>query len=239
MERSEIKEIVTTNYSRKYRARLKDGTSKIVRLWQTDGGVLAIMNKGKRKWGRELSLWSDHFDEWVSLTLIEHKGNDAYKLFMKRANDAHKMLSQSGLWKDIKEEIERFLSLSEDEQREMVDDITTDSYERFYKRIWDGDKKYGWVSTYQVFESFASKRCWKSIAWRRWEREHFNERVSEAIREGKEFTWRWENGYDNTINIDVKEGLKRGFYSEEYRGCGNGHYYLLFDATHAIFYEDD
>lgn len=237
MERSRIEEIVNCKYAKKYRVKLNDGSSKVVRLWKTDYGAIAIMNKGKRKWGRELSYYD--IEKWVSIALVEHKGNDAYKLFMKRAKDAHTILSNSGLWKDIKEEIEHFLSLSEDEQREMVNDITTDSYERFYKRIWDGDKKYGWVSTYQVFESFASKRCWKSIAWRRWEREHLSKKVEEAINEGKHFSWRWTNGYDNSIDVDAKDDLKRGFYSEEYRHCGNGHYYLLFDATHAIFYEDD
>jgi hypothetical protein len=35
------------------------------------------------------------------------------------------------------------------------------------------------------------------------------------------------------------DGEKLAWYSEEYRGCLNGHYYLMFDATHAIFYEDD
>ena len=35
------------------------------------------------------------------------------------------------------------------------------------------------------------------------------------------------------------DGIKRAWYSEEYRGCGNGHYYLAINATHAIYYEKD
>ena len=239
MTQAEIKEIVTTNYARKYLVKCKDGSKKYVRLWVTEYGVIAIMNKGKRKWGRELVSYYDHYDEWETLSLVEHTKTDLYKRYMKRAKDAHTMLSNSGLWKDIKEAIERFLSLSEDEQKEMVNDITTDSYERFYKRIWEGDKKYGWVSTYQIFESFASKRCWKSIAWGKWERSRKNSEVEEAIKNGTHYRRKWTNGYDNSIEVDCKDGYKRGWYSEEFRMCGNGHYYLLFDATHAIFYEDD
>ena len=41
------------------------------------------------------------------------------------------------------------------------------------------------------------------------------------------------------LEIINDNDVYRGFYSEEFKGCGNGHYYLLFDATHAIFYEDD
>ena len=37
-----------------------------------------------------------------------------------------------------------------------------------------------------------------------------------------------------------EEGKPRGAWlSNEYRNCGNGHYGLLLDATHAVFYEDD
>ena len=48
-------------------------------------------------------------------------------------------------------------------------------------------------------------------------------------------------GYDVTYTIDkAEEGKRRGAWlSNEYRNCGNGHYGLLLDATHAVFYEDD
>ena len=35
------------------------------------------------------------------------------------------------------------------------------------------------------------------------------------------------------------DGIRRAWYSEEYRDCGNGHYYLAINATHAIYYEKD
>ena len=63
--------------------------------------------------------------------------------------------------------------------------------------------------------------------------------VAECIKNGTNFSRRWENGYDNSVEIANRDGEKLAWYSEEYRGCGNGHYYLMFDATHAIFYEDD
>jgi hypothetical protein len=63
--------------------------------------------------------------------------------------------------------------------------------------------------------------------------------VADCIKNGKRFHRRWENGYDNTVSVWTANGEKYASYSEEYRNCGNGHYYLMFDATHAIFYEDD
>lgn len=239
MNREEIKAIVTNNYAKPYRVNLIGGGSKIVRLWQTDDGRIAIMDKGRKKWGHELSSWSDHYEDWATLRLVEHDEIDYYKRFVKRATDALKMLNETGLWKDIKESIEHFFNLSETEQRELVNDIMTNSYELFYHEVYKENGKYSWVSGYQVFEAFARKTCWKSIAWRKWERERMSAEVAECIKNGKKFHRRWENGYDNTVEVDEKDGYKRAWYSEEYRGCGNGHYYLMFDATHAIFYEDD
>ena len=239
MKIKEIKTIVTTNYAKPYRVNLIGGGSKIVRLWQTDDGRIAIIGKGRKKWGHELSNWSDHYEDWATLRLVEHNEIDYYKRFVKRATDALKMLNETGLWKDIKQSIEHFFALTESEQRELVNDIITNSYELFYHEVYKENGKYSWVSGYQVFESFTRKTCWKSIAWHKWERERMSIEVAECIKNGTDFHRRWENGYDNSINIANRDGEKRAWYSEEYRGYGNGHYYLMFDATHAIFYEDD
>ena len=238
MNREEIKTIVTNNYAKPYRVNLIGGGSKIVRLWKTDDGRIAILGKGKKKWGHELSGY-DHFDEWATLSLVEHDEIDYYKRFVKRATDGLKMLTESGLWSDIKQSIEHFFALTESEQRELVNDIMTDSYELFYKEVYKENGKYSWVHGYQVFESFVRKTCWKSIAWCKWERERMSAEVADCIKNGREFSRRWENGYDNSVEIANRNGEKLAWYSEEYRGCGNGHYYLMFDATHAIFYEDD
>ena len=239
MNREEIKTIVTNNYAKPYRVNLIGGGSKIVRLWQTNDGRIAIMDKGRKKWGHELSNWSDHYEDWATLRLVEHDEIDYYKRFVKRATDALKMLNESGLWSDIRQSIEHFFALTESEQKELVNDIMTDSYELFYHEVYKENGKYSWVSGYQVFEAFVRKTCWKSIAWRKWERERMSAEVSECIKNGTDFHRRWENGYDNTVEIANRDGEKFAWLSLEYRGCGNGHYYLMFDATHAIFYEDD
>jgi hypothetical protein len=239
MNREEIKSIVTNNFAKPYRVNLIGGGSKIVRLWQTNDGRIAIMDKGRKKWGHELNTWSDHYEDWATLRLVEHDEIDYYKRFVKRATDALKMLNESGLWKDIKQSIEHFFALTESEQKELVNDIMTDSYELFYKEVYKENGKYSWVSGYQVFEAFVRKTCWKSIAWRKWERECMSAEVADCIKNGIEFSKRWENGYDNSLEISFDNDYPRGWYSCEYRGTGNGHYYLLFDATHAIFYEDD
>ena len=237
MKLQEIRDIVTEPHAEKFRVELEDGTTKVVRLWNA-GSCIAIMNKGKKSHGHELTSWYDHYDTWKSLCKVTKKQTDFFRLFNKRANDAVRMLNESGLWGDIKNSIEYYLSLSEDKQRELVNDIHEDSYEKFYKQTWSGGK-YSWVNCHQVFESFAAKKCWKSIAWSKWSRATRSEEVANAIKNKTNYDKSWNNGYDNSLTITFDKDDARGWYSEEYVGCGNGHYYLLFDATHAIFYEDD
>jgi len=235
MNREEIKTIVTNNYAKPYRVNLIGGGSKIVRLWLHEDGRIAIMGKGKKKWGHELSSW-DGFEDWATLRLVEHKPSDKVRLVKKRAQDALKYLTQSGFWPDIKKEIEYFLENVDIE--EFCKDMEKGSYENFYCQRGEG-QKYAWCGTHQVFESFYSKNCWKSIAWGKYDRQRESAEVENAIKNKKGYHRRWTNGYDNTLTITFNDDYPRGWYSEEYRDCGNGHYYLLFDATHAIFYEDD
>lgn len=70
------------------------------------------------------------------------------------------------------------------------------------------------------------------------------QRVKEGESSTKEHrnseTMRWYGSYDYSIEFHKDEqGEIKAWYSAEYKGCGNGHYYLLLDTTHAIFYEDD
>lgn len=51
------------------------------------------------------------------------------------------------------------------------------------------------------------------------------------------YTGRVCAGYDVSAEYKAKE--RKGWYSEEYRNCGNGHYYLMLDKDYAVFYEDD
>ena len=44
---------------------------------------------------------------------------------------------------------------------------------------------------------------------------------------------------DLSVDIQVKDGKIKAWYSSEYAGCGNGDYYLLLNPTTAVFMEND
>jgi hypothetical protein len=49
-----------------------------------------------------------------------------------------------------------------------------------------------------------------------------------------------ESGRTNyDISFNYKPEANKAWYSEEFKDCGNGHYYVALDSTHCLFIEDD
>lgn len=77
----------------------------------------------------------------------------------------------------------------------------------------------------------------KKMNFGRWSNEDALKTIKDALKNKKETSVSGRANYDVSFSYNPK--LNKAWYSEEYRGCGNGHYYLALDATHALFYEDD
>lgn len=241
MEYQEIRNQIDETF-RRYVVKYKDGKRKILKIGLHDGWIYAV-RKRCRKMAHYVAPYE--YAEWESMKryMPRPKNTDElkdmlHKRVLNRAKKAIEMLSKSGMWNNIKDELEYFVSLPEAEQRELVVSVDTDSY-NFYKMTFSG-QKYSWVNYHFLFEQFVKDKCWKSLAWRRYERSTYTAYLQKCIEDKTNYSHRWVNGYDNSVELAMqKDGVFRGWYSEEYRGCGNGHYYLLLDATHAIHCEDD
>ena len=183
----------------------------------------------------------DVIDKWLSIALYEPT-IDYKRRLLKRANDAVKMLSESKLWGNIKNEIEDFLKLPNDKIEEFVKAATSDFYENVWKDHYNTNenKKFPWLQTPNVFESFLQDRCWKSVHFS-YNNDYEISRIKENIKNKKNYRTRWRENYYNSLEVkfNCKDNIARGWYSEEYKGCVNGYYYFLFDANHAIFIEKD
>lgn len=212
---------------------VSEGEKHEIRLFISSNNDICFAPKRRRNGGYMLSVCQ--MEKWDSLTKVNN-GNktDLVKRMRKRAANGVVMLNSSGLWTDIKIELLKFLGLSDDDiKRDFVDG---DIYELYRT------KKYDWLNTYQIFFALKAKKCWKNPSFDKYAylyKESVINSVKCAIVDKKTIRFNWRNVYDNTLEIINNNGVYRGYYSEEFRNCGNGHYYLLFDATHAIFYEDD
>ena len=211
---------------------VSEGEKHEIRLFISTNNDICFAPKRRRNGGYMLSV--SEMEKWDSLTKV-NKGNktDLVKRMRKRAESGVAMLNESGLWTDIKTELLKFLDLSNDDIRR--DFIDGDIYETYRS------KKYDWLSCYQVFSSLKAKKCWKNLSFDKYDlnKDSIINSVKRAISDKKPIRFSWRNVYDNTLEIISDNGIYKGYYSEEFRNCGNGHYYLLFDATHAIYYEDD
>lgn len=234
MKYKEISDFVGKGIA-KVRITLADGRKVVKRIFiSTRNGHFVCECARKSTTSGYIIREDDYERNWVSMVKVGSNVNLVSRM-KKRANDALRMLTESELWSDIKDEIVEFLKLSDDVIKS--DFVEVSPYKTY------NTKKYKWLHTYQVFESFKASVCWKAPSFDKWDLNKASviTNVQNAIILKRDFSCRWRNKYDNSISIkqDNGHGIARGWYSEEYKNCGNGHYYLLFDAKHAIFYEDD
>lgn len=236
MDYKDIQNVVNEHVE-PYIAVKADGSKERVRLWKDVLGRVAMLGKGCKRHGYLLSSWQ--YQDWVSLSHEEKKACniDMFKRIEKRVNTAISYLERSGLWSDILSDFKEYLSKDEETRRKMCNDIKVDSYANFFS-----NKEYAWCGSKSLFISMAMPKCWKRPHYHCAAERDFHEcRILQAIRLKKDYKYCWENGYDNSIEVHASKehGIAKAWYSEEYRNCGNGHYYLLLDETHAIFCEDD
>ena len=214
-----------------------DGKKEKMRLFWSVNGDICKFKKGSRKFGNSV-LYFLKIDEVSSIRFVNDKDktlNEKVSLMVKRTNKAIEYLTHSGLWSSLKSELEYFLK--EVDVAEFCKDMESDFYHNVYLQTSAGGK-YAWCAWSSVLHSLYFKG-FKSINFDKWSRETNTQLLADRIANKTNYSCRWRNGYDNSIELNFNKEEARGWYSEEYKNCGNGHYYFLLDETHAIFAEDD
>ncbi len=237
MTRDEVIEIIRDNRPRtkNFRLTTKDGKSQNARLFVSQDGYPAYFAGRSRTRGYRLS--DSQCDQLKSVTPLGVHSEASDKLIHmdKRVKRALGYLKSSGLWKGLADAFSNYLSLSEEERSEFAEC----TYEGNFKPLHD---KYEWLEVWdELFEGVISKRGIKSVNYYSDEKDEIISQMKDALDSGKKYYHSWTKGYDNSVSVQhsASRGYPIGNYSEEYRGTGNGHYYILLDFTHALFCEDD
>ena len=235
MELEKITALLGPHRGKPVECRIKrnDGTSRVTKLWLLECGEVYL--RGRKKKRTYYPIWRE-YENWASVSLVTHKEIDYRSRVEKRCQKALKHLTESGFWPDLKECIEAFMSMPEKERQDFIDLCVDDYYENVYKVK---EEKFPWLTFGELFPSLMGKECFKTIPWTKYSKGYQQMILDESIKEGKDYCYKFRNGYDITVEFYVNDGVKRGWLSLEYVGCGNGHYYLLLDSKHAIYYEDD
>ena len=206
-----------------------DGTKRVARLFVTKYGEICEYKKRSSKYGYLLNT-----DNVVSIEPT-NKENDIVKKTRRFLKKVIATLEKSGLWSNMLHDFKIIAQLDDEKLLKFLnaewDESQTMAQELGLSHRQCGVDCLKWTVEKGI----------KSINYNSWEKETMSMEFAKAIAEKRNWFLYWRKGYDNRVECKKNEtnGVMCAWYSEEYKGCGNGHYYYAIDATHAIFGEDD
>ena len=212
-----------------------------IRLGRHETYGALIMQHGRKRYGTPVN----HFDYLIDIRPINRHSIDPAIKWEKQIKKAVFMLEGSGFWPEILAELKLSLEIGYTKM------LTVQKIYRAYAfveharmtrevkaleprliREQDGRE---YVST-DVIEHWLDPKI-KTMYFGKSNQEWKLQEIAAGLKEKKAVHFRVEANYD--VSFEYNPVLNKAWYSEEFRGCGNGHYYLALNGTHAIYYEDD
>ena len=227
MEYSHLTDVVrasiTESNNHNFLVTLQNGTKERKRLFISVDGLVCEFNKRSRTRGRFVMFVND----WLEVKPIV--GNtDKVRICKRSTKQIIKYLSASGLWPVILENMMKLQQLNDNELEHLLlceyDELRTYLESRGIEHI-----------SVDMFHSLISDRAVRTVNWG--DNDWIKQGYKNALNTKRDYSMRWTVQYDNSI--EYKTEGNRAWYSEEFRGTGNGHYYLLLDEKHIAFREDD
>lgn len=235
---------------KKYRA--KDTSGNIVRISREDTTGF-IYSKGRSRYGRRLPI----NQVMTEYTLCET--TDENELWQKRLDRAINAMTKSGLWVNIRELFTKLKLMNYYDKKKMgslywetfdikTRDLSVDEYnEWFMDKFSEYVNKYDFcfkldkegrimLDTKYIFE--ISECNLKSMYFGKYTNKITKEEIKRAIMNHKSYSIPYvRTSYDVSFRYDAEKNAAT--YAEEYRDCGNGHYYIALDENTALFAEND
>lgn len=232
----------------------KDGQSFNRTLAWSIGEAIMVLGYRKKHYGSYVN-WN-YFKAVIVPEKKEKSENDKW---IRSWTNVLNRLEKSGLWEDVAKDVRIALSVGMEKMQKAYKQYWEHDYSKT-KELGEQDKSNA-EKIKELDERLVGYRddgtiyADTSIIWymhnpakvkkMRFGRKYINDKkleaIAEALKNKQEFSeyadGRFINSYD--IHFNYNPTSNKAWYSEEYRGCGNGHYYLALDATHALFYEDD
>ena len=147
-----------------------------------------------------------------------------------------KILEEKGIDKETIEFLKEFFYVRVDDNtlRYLKADIkvSTAFYNTPVFSVDSFTRDFEWINKAKIKTMIFHRSRWDNA-----KTEHIRQNIAKALKNKTSYQCRGSNGYDVSFEYDAEKN--KAWYSEEYVGCGNGHYYLALDSTHAIYYEKD
>jgi len=216
----------------------KEGKKIKLRLFKKGDSIYCLV-KNSRKYGTLLQGY-----DLLDIVPIVHHKTTAQK-WESSWKKVKARLEASGLWKEVVEEISFALDIDYEKINTINNkywEIKNDDERLAYIKQMDArviatdDTGKEYVRSSLIY-NYSQLPKVKKMYFGKHKSEAYLERIKKAMEDKKSTTESARANYDVSFEFNAEKN--KAWYSEEYKGCGNGHYYLALDATHVLFYEDD
>ncbi len=217
---------------------------------ESDGSYFVLAPKRKtRGWRYSPTQFFNYYK--IKETKTGLSENDKWK---KRLKKAIALCKQNDLWHNLQVIWENLYNyVSYEEKRRIYDEYW--ACDRYDKE--KGEQNYmDFVSSVKAKYPFMIKAdengkehiitdyIWelsecslKSMYFGKWDNATIKDNIRRALTEKKKHSESITVSYD--VSFEYNPDIKKAWYSEEYRNCGNGHYYLALSENTAVFAEND
>ena len=236
MESNEILEQLKAKGLLKFKA-VNISDNKAYRCYIESDGNIFVYAHNKKRFG-----WRFNEEQFLICytPLIPNDENLQWKKRLKRAVN---LCRESGLWAELAvvwDNLYKYVTLDEKrkiydmswDNREATVTYCKEHYPFMIKTDRDGNE---YLNTDYIWEL---SRCELKSMYFGYNNAEEKEQIRKAISERRQYTVpRIRTNYD--VSFSYNPEISRAFYSEEYKDCGNGHYYLALNHSTAVFCEDD
>lgn len=242
-----IEELRKFPLMQKFECFMADSSHEKYRFTREDENTVFVFAKGSRSkgWRRSNELFIKYY-EAGSYDDVRRKQNDKFYADLKKASDK---LQKSGLWGDFKVVLDNLLNVSPEDKDSIYaiwrdelkpDKTPSEAYKPFvekYPFLFNKDKDGVYQLNYEYVDLISRKELGlKSMYFGTFNKYEKTE-IKCAIADKRPYSTRAYTSYDVSFNYDPEKA--KAWYSEEYKGCGNGHYYIALDENSALFIEND
>ncbi len=221
-----------------------DGTTEEGRFFHTTGSIGKLRPKCRRKgayWytSKVITGFSEKGKKSVKEVAPYEKALRNFKNYQKKMTELH-----PNLWHNFRDGY-KAVDLAELEEKLRL----------AHENATEEDKKWDLMSYYVLREipNVLSENSYKSISIESTMKglgsyvvKDYMAQIKEALDNRKNVRLNWRTNYDYSIEITFDElnsdtfvPYGRAFFSQEYKGCGNGYYWFLINETTAVFGEKD
>jgi hypothetical protein len=230
MQYTEMKEVVKVGGSGKYQLTVvRDGveTTEVHRLFISTNNLIAEFWPHARRVGHEISgplvVATVKIAKYVSKKDSLSEAQNYANTLRRRRDYVLKNMPKT-MWPEIRAESEACTDAK-------LEEFSKKNFSTSYD-AWKASSDFGLPHVESGYRTITLKSCGCD--------EMMMKRIRDAIENGTTLHEFWKNGYDYSVEVKkCEDGFIRAWLSQEFVGCGNGHYWILISPTQAIFCEND